>query len=103
MIVLHVNINAFKTIDNKNPIVKKKTLKPTLTFFLLVAKPTVASIFSLVCGWKRAGSVEMYSVRRSHETLTWWCRDRLASWQHTHAHKNTDIDIDMKVNNCFGN
>lgn len=52
----------------------------TACCFLRVANPTVASIFSLVCGWKRVGSVEMYSVRRSHDTLTWWCLDLLASW-----------------------
>lgn len=51
-------------------LTKKRTLK-----FFLILKPTFASTLSIFEGWNLVCSVEMYSVRRSHETLWAWCLD----------------------------
>ena len=44
----------------------------SLTICFLMLNPTLDSILSMVVGWKRVISVEMYSVRRSHDTFLAW-------------------------------
>lgn len=77
--------SSFESMIDINKYLNKKKInfkswKDNFTLaFRRVAYPTVASIFSMVWGWYLVVSVEIYSVLRSHDTLTWWWRDRFAS------------------------